>query len=214
MNKNLKRGFGPILLLLIVAAIAIIGGSLIIKSNKANNEVSINTTATTTAKTGSLKDFFALGGSQICTFNNTAGGASSKGTIYVGGATKMRGDFTVESIVGTTTSKMESHMIRNGDDVYFWSGLQGGKMSLTGMMDANGNVQGNQPFDINQSVNYSCSNWNIDDSKFIVPAEVKFMDLSAVIQGGIDSQMNSCAACENAPEGSARNQCKAALGCK
>jgi len=102
--------------------------------------------------------------------------------------------------------------------------------------NAGGNPQPSQGVDMHQKANYSCGGWSADNSLFTPPSDVSFTDYSSMMQGqgtmmhggstGTTTQQGSqgsapaggnaaaCSECNQAPAGSARNQCLAALHCQ
>ena len=120
----------------------------------------------------SLKDLIALGVSQQCAFSQTVDNSSTSGTVFVGMG-KMRGDF-VSVASGQTVN---AHMIADGQYTYTWiDGIaMGFKMSLdqTAPASGTGANQTGSP-DLNQKLDYNCSAWTLDASKFTLPAGVTF----------------------------------------
>lgn len=173
-------------------------------------------------KKGSLKNLLALGVSQKCTYTITEQGMTSSATIYLSGET-MRVDSQT-----TTSGKTESaRMLIANKIMYIWGdGMpQGIKMPIP---DANTptsqNTQGNvQMIDLDKEMNYSCSPWSADASYFTPPANVKFMDMSQMMNqvaptggvgaGSVDVQALQCGACDSLPEPD-KSECRQALGCR
>lgn len=132
---------------------------------------------------GSLKSLLTVGKDQSCTFTSNQG--KTKGTVFISGK-KMSGDFAT---TGADNKQVESRMILDDQYSYFWSSdaVEGTKMKLSNLEaitpppSASGQTQ-NQAVDINQDVEYQCSVWAVDNSKFIPPSNVTFMDVSALIQ--------------------------------
>lgn len=158
----------------------------------------------------SLKELLVAGQPQTCTFSD----ADTSGTVFVGGG-KMRGDFT-SPVNGV---QMGSHVILDGQIFYMWTDgqTQGFKMEFT-PSEATAGAATKMPkdsFDPDKKVDYSCSGWTIDQSKFVLPASVKFADAKEMVPQGSkmqDSGKDQCAAC-NSLSGDAAAQCKKALGC-
>lgn len=125
----------------------------------------------------SLKDLLASGGSQKCTFSNSA----SSGTFYVGGG-KSRGDFASTS----AGQSVKGHMIMDGKTSYVW--MDGQAQGFKTSVDANSSAStsgstASQSVDANKKMNYSCSPWSVDSSMFSLPASVKFMDMASMQLG-------------------------------
>ncbi|MES2315784.1 MAG: hypothetical protein V4486_03570 [Patescibacteria group bacterium] len=195
-NKNLQRGFIPFLIIAIIAVLAIGGGVYISKKNKEAKlaaEDNLNTQANGNADAnanvnahlginsnskGSLRKLLGLGKDTTCTFTSTAGGVNSSGTVYVSAAGSMRGDFTSNTSAGTKTSSM---IVKDGT-TYAWSGSQGAKMEVkaTGGVPASASAKSN--VDLDSAVDYSCTDWTVDQSKFTLPTGVNFVDVDALLK--------------------------------
>lgn len=163
------------------------------------------------------------------TYSDKDAGGTSSGTVYVSG-NKMRGNF--ETAIQDKTT--QTSMIRRDNEVYTWGFEQGVgyKMQFDESMMQNAKDKAEEympqsknesSFDPNkQKVDYNCRAWAGDESMFTPPADIKFQDLSGMMQQM--QKMNSetqnsmdrekaCAACDSAPE-EARASCRQALGCK
>ncbi|MDQ5962566.1 MAG: hypothetical protein QG653_373 [Patescibacteria group bacterium] len=177
-----------------------------------------------TDRKGSLKEIFARGGSQKCTYTIIENGITSSATIYLSGE-KMRVDSQT-----TTNGKAENaRMLLTNNIMYVWGdGMpQGIKMPIP---DANTptsqNTQGTvQMVDLDKEMNYSCSPWSADASYFTPPTNIKFMDMSQMMNqvaptgstgsggGSIDVQAMQCGACDSLPEPD-KTACRQAIGCR
>jgi hypothetical protein len=103
------------------------------------------------------------------------------GTIVVADK-KFAGDFTMK---GTDGKETTGHMISDGTFMYVWSsGLPMGiKMNLADAKNAAQKAGStNQSVDINQEVGLNCSPWAPDNSKFTVPTNINFRDMSQLLQ--------------------------------
>lgn len=119
----------------------------------------------------------------------------------------MRGDFP------------GGHMITMDETIYYWMDGQatGYKMAMvvptgSAQVEAGTNTQ----VDLDQQLDYKCSTWVNDPSKFVLPTDVTFTDPSEMIQealGASGAPKIDCSACDAAPEGAARTQCLTALKC-
>lgn len=116
-------------------------------------------------------------------------------------------------------------MINDGKDVYIWMDDQttGFKTSLAAIEEMSGQTGSTQAVDLNKEVDYTCASWTVDPIMFAVPTEVKFQDMSKMMEnmgaitqspvpGATSSNAAACAACENL-EGDSQAQCKKALKC-
>ncbi len=165
---------------MIIAAavgIVIVVGALFLalskSSNKTQNEpITANQAQQSSPQTtGSIKSIITAGKSQNCQISYPDG--SGSGTIFASSG-KARADFTV-SANGTPA---ENHMIYDGDYGYFWTGTQGTKFKIDQNATPSPATNQQQSADLNKKVNLNCSDWTVDNSKFEVPKDIKFTDLS------------------------------------
>lgn len=189
-----------------------------LRPQDAVNNTGEQSTNSTTMSEQTLKDLVMAGRPMQCTFKEEG----SEGTVYVSGK-NVRGDFS--AIV--EGKPVMSHMITADNTSYIWMDGQttGFKMTIDpeaaeSTEQADAPVQG---IDENKKMNYSCSNWSGDTSKFAVPSNIDFQDFSSLMPTQVQTETNNsanmnanaaqCAACDSAPAAS-REQCRAALGCK
>jgi len=103
------------------------------------------------------------------------------GTFYVASSKKFAGDINSK---GTDGKDITTHMISDGTYVYVWSAAMpmGIKMNLSAAKNVANNAQTNQTIDMNQNVDMQCGPWAVDDSKFAVPSNIQFRDMSQLLQ--------------------------------
>lgn len=126
--------------------------------------------------TGSLKSLLTGGKTQTCTI--TYPDNKGTGTIYVADK-KFGGTFTIKESDG---KDITGYMVSDGTYMYSWSSAatMGIKMKLDVAENAAGDTQTGTN-DLNQQVNLNCSPWIVDNSKFAVPTNIKFSDMSNLI---------------------------------
>lgn len=143
--------------------------------------------ATTGAFTGSFFDLAARGGNYKCDVQSSGTTAHTMGSVYVSG-TNLRGDFT--SLVSGKT--VESHMIKNGDQMYIWGGgLEQGIMMKASSMQSGSASTATQGAGVSgtQSYGWNCAATGVDASKFAAPSDIEFMDVAAMMQGSVPAMM-------------------------
>lgn len=172
---------------LIAAAVVVIlivaAGAFLMMSKRGQEAqpttVTQDQTSNESSTTGSIKSLLGSGRNVTCTITYPENGGS--GTIFVAN-TKMRGDFTTVA----DTNTVESHMVSDGQFMYMWSGNQGTKISIEEATKVSGSpspgTTQSQGADINENVDMKCSSWSVDESKFAIPADVKFTDLSSILK--------------------------------
>lgn len=184
-KHNLNRGFGPLVIIIVVAAVLAVGGGTYYTSkskkervdsqNELGTQSDNKATIDASIKVGTLRSLLSLGQDVVCTFSGSEATGNVSGTMFISGE-MMRGDFTAE---GT-----ESHMIRQGNDTFVWSGNQGAKMNFSQTSTNSSGAQSSVNLD--QEVNYKCDNWSKDSSKFDAPSNVNFIDLNTMMNGQLN----------------------------
>lgn len=209
----------------IVAAIVVLGGgtyAVTHMKSTANTEADTATTTDTTANGSlTLKALLASGLPQKCEFTDTTAAAATSGTVYVSGG-NARGDFAATASGQT----YHAHTIITSDTMYSWvdETKMGMKMAITESADASTSSS----FDANKALDYHCTPWIPDSSKFTVPTTITFTAVnmggsgsagagtsgSATVNANVNAsvQASACAQCEMVPE-AYRAQCKVAAGC-
>lgn len=168
----------------------------------------------------SLTALMALGVPQKCDFADTSNAqAQTSGTVYVSGG-KSRGDFT--STAGGQT--FHAHSIVANDTMYSWVDENGIGVKIAINKDQPKPASDGKQFDASKMMDYHCSAWIPDPSKFDVPTNIKFMEMTAPAMpsagGGASAgagasgnvPTNACSACDSVPE-AYRAQCKIAAHC-
>lgn len=181
MNKKIGIGIVVVVIILLAAwgLMRPKAASQVKDTMNKTSEVMPNSAESTAAN--SLKGLLAMGASKKCTYS--VGEGMGTGTVYVT-AGKMRGDTQVTA--GKTTNI--SHMIVDGQTSYTWMDGQdmGYKMDFSSLegnsMKGDVGNNGHYNADVNKNMNFACENWPIDNSKFTLPANVKFSDMSAMMQ--------------------------------
>jgi hypothetical protein len=215
MNKNLM-----ILIGLIVAGV--IGAYLFLNKPAQNGELTGNNNAQTMS--ASLAQLLAAGQDYSCTFETTDdAGLKTDGTIYVADqGHKMSGKFMTTNADNTQT---QTSMMSDGQYTYIWSAdqTQGFKMKVDPENDTllpEGDDSSEVGFDADQQLDFNCQPWRPDNSLFVPPTGIEFVDFSAQVEMmqeqsetmQQDSGAN-CAICDQVPAGDARTQCLTSLGC-
>lgn len=161
---------------------------------------------------GSIANLLTSGKNVNCTMTYPDGKGS--GIIYVSGK-KMRGDFmvNVESL-----GEVKSSMIQDGEYAYLWSDAdkKGTKFKVSGIPTPSPIANSsNQSVDLNQEVDLKCSSWGVDPSKFTVPSDVEFTDMSAMMEKVQDQsgaiQDNQSNLCDSITDPQAKAACVSAL---
>lgn len=174
----------PKTLIGIVVAIAVVGGGIwYVSGQKAEAPADgepVTGAEETADGSGTLADLMKRSGSYKCTVEvkptQANANTESSGTVYVGNG-KMRGDFsTVVAAMGG--KKVESHMLTTDGYVYTWSDMMPQGMKI--QVDTTGEVATQTGMDANAAVDYHCSPWTVEASRFTVPTNITFTVMGAV----------------------------------
>ena len=205
-------------LLIGIAAVLVLGGGYFFYSQSSGKPANNNQPISGMVK-GTLQDLFARETSMQCKFSYDDEGNKSEGTVYLSGK-KMRGDFALSQSDGKS---MQSHVIR--DDVYGYTWLEGQKQGTKIKIETSEKItkdqEGEKDGELfaldNKDVDYDCKAWNVDNSMLKPPANINFQDISAQVEQIQENtqQVNEskCATCNQAPAGTAKEQCLEALNC-
>ncbi len=133
--------------------------------------------------TGSIADLMSGGKNLKCVWQTeaTENAGKSSGTIMISGK-KFRQDIKIEA-KDTKTSGTEMNAISDGESMFVWGAADpknGFKLSLAGTTEAKttAKVGQTEAVDVNKKVDFRCSPWSVDESSFVLPEGVKFVDLS------------------------------------
>jgi hypothetical protein len=213
MSRNMMIGIA-------VVVIAVAGIGAYMAFGRGNKAVTSNTAQSATSSgnsmmQGSIQSLLGAGKNVTCDITYTDGKGS--GTIYVS-SNKFRGDFNT-----TTNGKTYmSHMISDGTTAYVWSdnSTDGTKMNIAETKKmASGSAQTNtQATDLNAKVAMKCSAWAVDNSKLTPPANIKFTDISAMMNkamtpagGNSGTAPNASSYCNSITDPQAKAACVSAM---
>ena len=174
MNKKIWYWIVGVVIVLIIIAFVM---------SASGKSAPSNVTHTTAAVAQqSLHELISSGLTQTCTFSiaGTATSSSMTGTIYTA-SENMYGDFAKTSAAGQVTT---AHMIVISGEDYLWSDALGKGIKMpwssansTALANKYGNI------DMEQPATYSCASWTPDQSKFIPPTDIQFIDVSTLMRG-------------------------------
>lgn len=190
MQKKIGIIAAALVLLVIIAFFALKQSS----KPSDNIESSQKTESGESLTRGSIANLLTSGKNVNCAMTYPDGKGS--GTIYVSGH-KMRGDFMVNA---EAMGEVKSSMIQDGEYAYMWSDVdkKGTKFKVAGIGTPSPAANSKtESVDVNQEVDLKCSSWGVDSSMFIVPTDVEFTDMSAMMEkvqdqsGAIPSNQNN-----------------------
>lgn len=166
---------------------------------------------------GTFVDLMARGENLECAISYEGAEAEEvvEGKLFVS-KDRFRGDFeTKDGVVS---------MISKGDDVYFWSTVEGEKYGMTFNRQemTNSNMPDvREPVPEDSPVDYNCQSWiKLDESIFVPPSDIIFNDFSHIMKAGMEDGMIygeesgvDCSVCEAVPDADGQKQCREALSC-
>ncbi|MFH2118493.1 MAG: hypothetical protein ABII10_02030 [Candidatus Paceibacterota bacterium] len=176
-------------------------------------------------------ELMAMGKDYTCTFSNSdEEGNVTSGTVYIAdGGKKFHGSFETQQEDGITA---QSYILQDGEYSYFWSSemKEGYKMKIDPednqlWPEANDGQAEQASFDENEPMDFDCQPWRPDNSKFVLPSNIEFIDFAAQMEtfeemmpeqsdsateGDLDLD---CSVCDQIPAGDAQTQCLNSLGC-
>lgn len=200
------------MIIAILAVLLVAGGGYYFISQNGSDEVNtINEeVATNESRKLTLKDLFVLGEDFRCTYTYEDETNRSSGTVYLAeGGDRIHGDFNIEK---SAAGPMTAHLLRTNGFSYVWGSAfpQGIKIAVT-EENRDEFFASDEEAVVDENTEFDCVPWMKNDSEFVVPSDVEFMDMSASMSGSTSA--DPCATCAMAPEG-AREQCRAALKCE
>jgi len=187
MSKRLPIIVGALIIIIIaISAVVVLSQSKKSPQPSGQSPIAQQTEeqpAETTSK-GTLKSLIGLGKNVTCTVTYPSADMTVNGTVYVAGDKRFRADFITNRNNKQSFSSNEdidSHMIQEGGWSYIWSSAspQGTKMKVDENAPTPTPGPQNQNVDVNTEVEYKCSDWSVDNSKFTPPSEIQFLELGA-----------------------------------
>lgn len=222
----------PILLLILVGA-----GFFVYNKRSGSNQLTVPTSdraeqgsdSKASSFTGNLMDVLQMGRAVKCTGSFDSEEGSMKMTVYAAG----QRSYTESTLDMGSEGTMTFYSIYDGDWMYSWNDQgMATKMKVSDMEDLAEDMPEAEDFEagdqesmqaFQQQFDYKCSPWVPDNSMFVPPSDVEFVDLTQTMQdltesmesGSMEDMMDSgCAACDLIPDATQKAECKANLGCE
>jgi len=138
-----------------------------------NQEESLNSTPLEIMRSGK---------SLTCTWTSkdVTQGVETTGQYYVDG---QKGKFRMDGEATVQGTKAKTFMIGDKEFVYSWSDIGGSvgfKMAVPKNTPAGQTGSAQQDQSIDPQADFKCLPWTVDDSKFVLPTNVNFMDFGAI----------------------------------
>ena len=135
----------------------------------------------------SVRDLLGLGKDQTCTYSTTSveNGVSTaiSGTLYISGSK------LAENVQMTSSDKkigtQNMNLISDGTYMYSYDTtkkLPGMKFKIDQTAPTGTAANTQNGVDMDKKVDMKCSPWTVDSTKFAIPKDVQFTDLSSLMQ--------------------------------
>jgi hypothetical protein len=172
------------LMSLLVVGVVVVGGYFALsKDSSIEKQDSTNTTAENTPEQTDTRkmafaDLLKQGGTYKCTVTQNVNNTETMGTTYMDGS-MIRGEYNTK-VQGMS---IDSTMVVRDGYTYSWSsalpnmGFKAKVVESTGG-DTSAPVSGNYSFNAEQIGEYDCEAWTADASKFAIPTNITFKDVS------------------------------------
>ena len=210
-NQHMKRIIIVVTAVLVVAAGA--GATYFLLNRDSGDQASLGSSEISTSGSDSeevsINDLLTRNASLECTYDVVDGESTNTGIAYFSGAKDMYGEFTNK----TEDKSSTAYVIRRGDTQYVWQkdANEGYKADVSAY-DKDKQQQMSQQLDPDQKYKFSCKDWKKDTSKFEVPADIQFTDISAQLnQAQTASDEAREQACEALSNADAKAACKNAI---
>jgi hypothetical protein len=178
---------------IIVAAITLlilaggVGAYFLINKDKYTESVSQAETGSNSDNKGvkteqaSIEELLTRNASLKCNYKVNDAGSENVGFVYFSGGKDMHGEFTnTEKGTGKSATVF---VIISADTQYIWTkDSDVGYKADVSDSGKDKQQQMSQQFDPDKKYEFSCVNWQKDESKFTPPSSVTFTDISAQIQ--------------------------------
>lgn len=127
-----------------------------------------------------LTDLMARGKSMKCTYNQKVDSENTAdGTIYMSG-----GNARTEIIANKgTANEAEMYAIINKDWVYSWTNGSSTGYKMTVEASELDKKNKEAVSDLAKEINFKCASWKKDSSKFKIPSNINFQDMSEMMEG-------------------------------
>lgn len=220
----MKKIFTATLLVLISFTLT---GCSLLGNKKEDIKESTNDKQTESIK-AKVEDIFSMEGNKECNYTMTVEGMESKGTMYISGKKVFNtATLTVEGV------EQSMNYLIDEEWMYSWgTSLPAMKMNLKQMNENTKDIEVDNTdkkvsydkLGLKEDMELDCRNWIVDDSKFELPKDVEFKDITQTLnnfnrqyeqtnQKVDDLKNDMCSACNMTPDEETKRECLASLGC-
>jgi hypothetical protein len=200
------------------------------EQKQTKNEVSQEEKATdneSSSVKGTFKELIGQGRKIKCEFSFENQENQMSGVAYTDGDKMYQ-----KVLVNQADMEIETNIIVKDNQIYTWNSMQpdqGMKMNLSEFENNPEMIEESETSTtnpgLNQSFEYKCEPWQVDNKKFDVPADKSFMDMNSFMKGQTKVNQNApggnptnpgtlnkqaCDACQYTPD---PDECLKELGC-
>jgi predicted small lipoprotein YifL len=150
---------------------------------------------------GTFKELLGQGKRLKCEFSFENTETKMYGVAYTDGQ-RMYQEVFVDQ--GNSDDDIKTSLVTKDEQVYMWNSTQPGQGMKIHLNDVENNAETTENDEgeiedsgLNQSFDYKCEPWKVDDNKFETPADVDFMDISALMKGQQNGLQNGNGNLEN-----------------
>ncbi len=164
---------------------------------------------------GSVFDITKLGKNVRCTFEYEDENGKSRGETFVS-KNKSMSLYTMKPSEG---EDINSYVLTDGEWAYMWSSAsnQGTKINIADIEKEQEEGDPDENYEkYKNPVDYKCSVWIPDESKFKVPENITFIELTDLLnqfKNGVDTKA-VCGMCDTLENADEVKDCKDRLGCE
>lgn len=121
--------------------------------------------------TGSVKELLARGGNYACTWETTQNKIPSSGTVFLSNK-----NLAASARIKVSGFNIDAHVVGDGNKFYVWTSLPGSKGTSINYTELEKTAKSVSPQTelLKQKLNFMCSSWMPDESKFSLPTEIDF----------------------------------------
>lgn len=220
--KNFSKGFSTNIIIIIILAVVVIGGGIYFLSSQLSSENIGNKNESYFSD--KVADMFEKGKPLECSSEVGDVESSIKAVYYFDNQNKMV-RVEMEALNKATGSTTNTVSIIKDSWNYFWDDLMnkdGMKIKFDENEDSILPTENLTLEDSDMKFDFVCKDWKVDSSKFDLPKDKSFKDLSGMMEGlniSTDSSSNSsadmpgisldnlCEMCNLLPEGPDKTEC-------
>ncbi|MFA6325173.1 MAG: hypothetical protein WCX46_03025 [Candidatus Paceibacterota bacterium] len=213
--KNTNRGLASVFIIIIILGVLVVGGGIYFL-NKNSNSILEDNSKEESYFSENAADMFKKDKPIECSSKASTPEGSVESLFYFDSQNKM---VRVEMKIVNNNNPISSNttsIIRDGWN-YFWDDLMnkdGMKVKLEEGEDISSSIQENVSADLGKDFNFVCKIWKVDSSKFELPKDKNFKDLSNLGDDLLNSSnLNNvsntdlCNMCNMIPTGDEKNEC-------